>query len=145
MLLPTFKMKNILREFSLLALALFMLAGCEKDYLETLPSDKVASETVFQTTNGGYVALNGIYRSMWISMASGADNFGQKAIDIVMDVMGNDVVIHGTNDLWFNNDQRYVAPVSGPRASLTWQYYYRTINNANNIISRIDATGPAGP
>ena len=143
MLLPTFKMKNILREFSLLALALLLLAGCEKDYLETLPSDKVASETVFQTTNGGYVALNGIYRSMWISMAGGADNFGQKAIDIVMDVMGNDVVIHGTNYLWFNNDQRYVAPVSGPRASLTWQYYYRTINNANNIISRIDAA--AGP
>jgi hypothetical protein len=136
-------MKNILKKLSSLALGLFMLPGCEKDYLETLPSDKVAIETVFQTTDGGYVALNGIYRYMWTTIGTGADAFGQKAIDIAMDVMGNDVVINGTAYGWFNNDQRYIAPVSGPRSTITWQYYYRTINNANNILSRIDAVAGA--
>jgi hypothetical protein len=138
----TLAMKNITKKFGLLAVSLCLLSGCEKDYLETLPSDKVSGETVFQTTDGGYVALNGIYRSMWTTIGTGSDAFGQKAIDIAMDVMGNDVVINGTTYGWYNNDQRYVAPVSGPRSATTWQFYYRTINNANNIISRID--GAAG-
>jgi hypothetical protein len=136
-------MKNILKKLSPLALALLLLSGCEKDYLDTVPTDQVSAETAFASTNGAYAVLNGTYRSMWTSLGTGHDAFGQKAIDLAMDVMGNDMVIHGTAYGWYNPDQRYTAgtnPANGQRSALTWQYYYRTINNANLLINNVDGT-----
>lgn len=132
-------MKSILKKISPLALAVFMLTSCEKEYLDTLPTSDVASETVFQTTDGALVALNGVYRSMWTSSNHG--NWGQKSYDLTMDLMGNDMVIHSRGYGWFTTEYALTAQASATttsRSGYAWQYYYRTINNANRIIANLE-------
>jgi starch-binding outer membrane protein, SusD/RagB family len=119
--------------------------GCKKSYLDTAPSNAVTPEVIFNTTDGAYVALDGTYRSMYTSLTNHG-NFGQKSYDIVNDLMGNDMVVHSAGYGWFNTDYRYTAQASAvndSRSERLWWYYYRTINNANNILAKIDAaSGP---
>lgn len=139
-------MKRIFITICSVAMVLTILSSCKKEYLETAPTGSVPSTGVFTSTEGAYVALNGTYRYMWNSL-SNHGNFGQKAADLTMDLMGNDMAIHGTSYGWFNAENRFTAhlsPAAGTRSSLTWEYYYRVINNANIIIKNIDgASGSA--
>jgi len=59
-----------------------------------------------------------------------------------MDLMGNDMVINKQGYNWFNGDYRYTAGASttdAGRSYTTWLYYYQVVNNANSIITNIDA------
>lgn len=138
-------MKNIFKKAIPLALAVTVLTGCEKEYLDTSPASQVPNEQVFATTEGATVALNGIYRSMWTSWDSRHDTFGQKAVDVAMDMMGTDVITPERGYGWFVNEYNHSAITTATqtsRSGWTWRYYYRVINNANLIIANIDnATG----
>lgn len=138
-------MKNIFKKALPLALAVLTLSGCDKDYLETSPYSSVPNDQVFSTTEGATVALNGIYRSMWTSWDGSHSSFGQKSIDIAMDLMGQDIMTPQRGYGWFVSDYNHSAHTTTTRTSRsgnTWRYYYRVINNANLIIANIDnATG----
>lgn len=140
-------MNNIYKKLGTLAFAAFMLTSCEKEYLDTMPSDQVAAETVFSTTEGARVALDGIYRRMWSYNGSHSD-FGQKSYELTMDLMGNDMVVHSIGYRHFNSEYQYAAIASeanGSRSERAWTYYYTIINNANRIIVNIDdAAGSQG-
>jgi starch-binding outer membrane protein, SusD/RagB family len=134
-------MKNIFKKALPLALAVLTLSGCEKEYLETTPYSSVPNEQVFATTAGATVALNGIYRSMWVSMDGSHGFFGQKSIDLAMDMMGEDVVTPVRGYGWFVNEYNHSAHTTATQTSRsgnTWRYYYRVIYNANQIIANID-------
>lgn len=131
-------MKKIFIKIAPFAFALIMLASCKKEHLETAPTGQVPTELVFNTTDGAYVALNGTYRYMWNSLGGSHGHFGQKSHDLTMDLMGNDMAIQGTSYGWFNAENRFTAqtsPAAGSRSAFAWEYYYRTINNANIIIA----------
>ena len=133
-------MKNIVKKLAPLALAVLVLTGCEKEYLETTPAAQVPNEMVFGTTEGATVALNGIYRSMWTSMDNHG-NYGQKSYDLTMDMMGNDIITPVRGYGWFVNEYNHSAIATATRTSrsgIAWRYYYRTINNANLIIANVD-------
>lgn len=134
-------MKNIFKKALPLALAVLSLTSCEKEYLETTPYSAVPNEQTFATTAGATVALNGIYRSMWVSMDGSHAFFGQKGVDLAMDMMGEDVVTPVRGYGWFVSEYNHSAHTTATRTSRsgnTWRYYYRTINNANLIIANID-------
>ncbi|MBD1398000.1 RagB/SusD family nutrient uptake outer membrane protein [Pontibacter sp. JH31] len=137
-------MKNIVKKLAPLALAVLVLTGCDKEYLDTAPSSSVPNEMVFGTTEGATVALNGIYRSLWTSMDNHG-NYGQKSYDLTMDMMGNDVITPVRGYGWFvaeYNHSAYATATTTSRSGVAWRYYYRTINNANLIIANVDnATG----
>lgn len=138
-------MKKISKNISLVLIGIATLSSCKKDYLETTPTQSIAQETVFETTGGALVALNGTYRSMYTSLTNHG-NFGQKSYEIVSDLMGNDMVVHAQGYGWFNTDYQYTAiasAVKNSRSERTWYYYYRTINNCNLILKNID--GASGP
>ncbi|WP_026236161.1 RagB/SusD family nutrient uptake outer membrane protein [Pontibacter roseus] len=133
-------MKNIFRKLSPLALALMMLTSCEKEYLDTKPTDQVSIDTVFETVDGAWVALDGTYRSMYTSLTNHG-NFGQKSYDLMSDLMGNDMVVHSAGYGWFNPEYQYTAIQSvnnDQRPHRTWFYYYRLINNANRILDGLE-------
>lgn len=139
-------MKKIINKFGVaLFAAVLVTSACKKDYLETSPTDDVSGDVVFETTQGGYVALNGTIRTMYTSLTNHA-NFGQKSYDLTSDLMGEDMVVHKAGYGWFNNEYNYTEfarATGGSRSDRTWFYYYRLINNANLIIQKIDgATGP---
>lgn len=136
-------MKNMFKKVAPLALAALMLVGCEKEYLETTPNSDVPNELVFSTTDGALVGLNGIYRFMWAS--ENHDAFGQKALDIAMDYMGNDMFTPVRGYGWFVADYNLssiTTATATSRSGYAWRHYYRIIFNANNLIANIDnATG----
>src|SRR5688572_25114323 len=119
-------MKKTYIKISPFLLALVMLGGCKKELLETAPTGQVPTEQVFQNTEGAFVALNGTYRYMWNSLGGSHGHFGQKAADLTMDLMGNDMAIQGTSYGWFNAENRLTAqlnPAAGQRSAFTWEYY----------------------
>jgi hypothetical protein len=134
-------MKRNIKYF-LPALALLLIVSCKKDYLETNPSDSAPTQLVFETTDGAYVALNGLIRLQYEAFGGGHDGFAQKAADLTSDLMGNDMTFQSQGYGWFTPEYRYTANAStakDDRSDMTWSYYYGLINAANNIIANVDA------
>lgn len=138
-------MKNITKYIAPVFLSALVLGACKKSYLETAPSNQVTVDVIFKTTEGAQTALDGLYRLTYtfgIEDNGNHDLFGQKSFDLIMDLMGNDMVINKQGYNWFNGDYRYTAGASttdAGRSYTTWLYYYQVVNNANSIISNIDA------
>jgi starch-binding outer membrane protein, SusD/RagB family len=145
---------NKILKLSIWAMVPVLMVSCRKDYLETNPSNDIANTLIFANTTNAKTALEGMYRITYswapaVGYASGTlhSDFGQKAYDIVNDLMGNDMVVHSQGYGWFNRDYQYTELLQitdGRRPFTIWTYYYTIINNANNIIVNIDkADGPA--
>lgn len=121
---------------------LMFSSSCKKDYLNTNPTNQIASEDMFKTTTAARTALNGIH-SLMISrtLQTNHAEFGTKMADLCEDMMGNDMVGTGSGYDWFDYHYKYVMQESatywGPYHF--WNFFYRIINNANNIIDNIDA------
>lgn len=127
-----------------------VLSSCDKEFLETSPTDSFSSDVMFESTQGGYLALNGVYRFLYsFAVAEGGtghDNFGVKSFHMTMDLLGNDMVVHSQGYGWFvghynyNNHRNELATL--PLRS--WHLHYQIVNNANIMIASIDgAEGPA--
>ncbi|QNL50838.1 RagB/SusD family nutrient uptake outer membrane protein [Olivibacter sp. SDN3] len=134
-------MKRTIKKLYPFAIAIALTAtACKKEYLETSPTSSIDANEVFTTTDGAMVALNGTIRSMYSSLTNHG-NFGQKSYDLVLDLMGEDMVVHKQGYGWLNTDYNYSAPSNAnpdQRPDRTWFYYYRIISNANRIIDGLD-------
>lgn len=132
-------MKRIL----IIAASIVVLAGCKKDYLDTKPSDAVSQEQLFSDYNSAVAALNGLYKSQFTSGASGDhDDFGQKATDLMYDLMGNDMIVHSQGYGWFNADYQLTAWLSAANFSQSdksWSRYYSIVKQSNILIANVDA------
>lgn len=135
-------------KYGLLAITLagITLQSCKKEYLDTAPSDSVTNQIIFESTENGYIALNGIHTLMLTADLAGTTHrdFGMKNADLSADLMGNDMVsISAGGYDWFIAYYNYDAPAEvSNEAYNMWLFHYRIINNANAIINGIDeATG----
>lgn len=114
--------------------------ACEKDFLETAPTDQVPSEVATETTDNAMAALNGIHRALYIRYGSqgrgGAGHFNMH-----MSEMGED---HVFNFSTWTTAHRWIL-TNSPTNSYNrahWAMFYEWIANANVIINGIDeATG----
>ncbi|MEJ7736000.1 MAG: RagB/SusD family nutrient uptake outer membrane protein [Chitinophagaceae bacterium] len=139
-------MKNIKYTYYLAAIFL-LITSCKKDYLETLPTDAVNSESVFTSTANAMAALNGIHKALYNQYLSNQDQGGQGSIMIYMDMLGDDLVMTAQGTGWFNATYRWEAHRNASANTqptyFAYYFYYRIIINANNIINNIDkAEGP---
>ncbi len=130
----------------LLYLSLVTLAigvtSCEKDFLETAPTDRVDAPTLFETTDGAQVAMDGIYRMLYTSgWATGNthQNFGIMSTKLYTSLMGEDLLQDAQGNGWFYFDYRYdVRPrftATTWRPYATWNFYYTLVSNANYILA----------
>ncbi|WPR77887.1 RagB/SusD family nutrient uptake outer membrane protein [Algoriphagus sp. NG3] len=135
-------MKKIFK--SIFVVALLMNFSCAEDYLDTVPTDAVSSESVFTTTTNAMIALNGIHRSLLLRYDS-QGQAGEGAVMIMREVMSEDVVMTTTGNGWYVSTTRWLnhnVQTSGD-VRFVWRFYYKVIGNANMIIANIDgATGP---
>jgi hypothetical protein len=136
-------------ESSLFVILIFSYS-CNKNYLDTKPSNAIRPEQAYESV----AAINSSIRATFLStfdyspVAGGGamhDAFGQKAIDLANDLMGNDMIVHSQGYGWFNSDYNYTGwqrptPVS-QRSDITWTYYYRVIKEANLLINNISESG----
>ena len=133
-------MKKIL--FALMAFAALTFTACDKELLNTNPTDAVSGDTVFGDTDGGLMALNGTIRFFWQWGQTTTGNyhqcFGPQSYNLMADLMGEDMVMAAQGNGWFWYD--YLYDVKDMFNSTTWRpydawnYYYTLISNVNYII-----------
>lgn len=125
-----------------LALAAGLLAtSCEKDYLDTAPTGSVDANAAYATTKNAAAAVNGIYRAMILRYLGSQGHFGHPAMMIILDVMGEDVIIPNVSNTWHLPETRWQAHRNDQSAGdqLPYELYYRLIGNANVAMASIDA------
>ncbi len=120
----------------ILILFVGLFASCEKEFLETAPTNQISDADVFNTAAGAQTVLDGVLRELRAYQGS-HDVFGVKAIDLAWDLMGEDIVCPRSH--WFVYDYQVDnrgATYRRPRT--TWALFYRVINNVNNILINAD-------
>lgn len=112
------------------------LASCSKDYLETSPTNQVSDADVFKTAAGAQTVLDGVSRRLR-TFTEAHDVFGQKALDLSWDLMGEDIVCRRNH--WFIYDYQVDnSQAAYRRTRTTWELYYVVINNVNNILANAE-------
>ncbi|MFP4023711.1 MAG: RagB/SusD family nutrient uptake outer membrane protein [Thiohalospira sp.] len=119
------------------------MTSCEKDFLETTPTTEISDQDVFKTTDGAQTVLNGLYRWLREYNSGGTDrheDMGQKSVDITLDVLdGRDVIINAPGWYYFDHDLAFdFTQANYTKTEGLWEFYYKIINNCNNIIVNID-------
>ena len=139
-------MKKIFAIISVLAL--FTLAGCKNDFLETAPTDRVSGPTIFSDSENAMASVNGLIRLLYVGgwgSSWGAENGGLPAYILVQDIKGEDHVMDGSGSGWFFYDYAYDtfgdwSSNAGHQYQM-WNFFYTLISNANYIIANEEMEG----
>jgi len=122
---------------AVLGFSAFTLGSCKKSFLETKPTDQVATSEVFKTVEGAEAALQGIHRTVY--EVADHDAFGFPSIALMWDLMGEDMSLSGGGSGWFVGAYRLTdARTPDGTGSYMWGFFYRIINNANYILANVD-------
>ena len=139
-------MKHI-NKILLPAFLIISMVSCKKSELDTAPSNGVLPGQILATTGSITSVLDGAYKGLFAFGANGNgghDNFGQKAVDIVEDLAGIDMVVNSAGYGWFNRDYQYtewtLIDGTNRHTDMYWFLYYNLIKQANQILEQIDAT-----
>lgn len=120
-------------------LTLLVVGSCSDNYLETVPTNQIPDLSVFQSVEGAQTVIDGVLRDMRShhGAANMHDQFGVKAVDLAVDLMGEDIAVEKFH--WFGADYRFENRLqSDPRPIYVWSLFYRIINNVNGVINHID-------
>lgn len=130
-------MKKIIILLIVFASVNVLFTACEKDFLDTYPTDQVSSSTAVLTTGNAMSALNGIHRALYIRYNSTQDLGGVGFWNLSLDEMGED---HVYNRATWTNQYRWLIASSPTNSynSANWTMFYRLIANANVLINGID-------
>ena len=122
--------------------ALMMMGGCA-DMMDTNPTVEVDKSVILKDAAAMEVAMNGLYATMYNRIdfvtANAHQCFGNPAVVLAAEMMGEDMIHTAQGPGWFWNDytygvrQRYTSKIQ--RCYFVWKYFYEIINNANYIIS----------
>lgn len=132
-------MKNIFITIFIISLSIFSFS-CQDNYLDTIPTESVDATSAYATTKNAATAVNGIYRAMVLRYLDSQGHFGHPAMMIILDHMGEDMVIGTTAASWHVGETRWTAHRSDLNAMTRFPYqlYYRIIGNSNICITNID-------
>lgn len=118
------------------------LVSCSKA-LDTSPSTDVDKGKILADADAIEVAMNGVYSTMYNRIdfvtANAHQCFGNLAVTLAADLMGEDMVQTAEGAGWFWRDynyetrQRYTSKIQ--RCYFTWTYFYQIICNVNYILS----------
>ncbi|MDI9861873.1 RagB/SusD family nutrient uptake outer membrane protein [Flectobacillus roseus] len=133
-------MKNILKKGVLGLMTALSLSACESDYLETAPTDQVATVDAFKTTKNAWAALNGIHRLMYSQIFSVQAQGGQSGNMLYTDILGEDLVFPNVSNTWLRSEYQWISHRTANSSICYYNYtfYYMLISNANMIIANID-------
>jgi hypothetical protein len=139
-------------KYLFLAGAVMLMASCKKNFLDQRPDGVILESQLREALDAapqlGPVIFNGqmsgIYAYMYsyntAQRAAGRhDDFGQKSIDLSTDLMTDDMVqsVHH----WFGFDYLVDNRAANfARTFTNWNFYYKIIFNANQMIGTIPET-----
>ena len=137
-------MKKVFKNILVGSAFLASLSACKKDYLTTTPTDAMATETVFSTTQYAKLAVNGLAKMMTDQHLGTQGLNGEGTIKMWYgNYGGNHFAFNITGNPALLANHGYNENVSNVFNYYPWYYYYKMVGNANAIINRVDgATGP---
>lgn len=126
------------------ALALAVLSGCSKEFLETEPGQYISDAQLKKLSefnpNIQQSNLLGTYSIMTMVESGGLPgnqtDFGQKGLDIYADMLIGDICKPVDGFGWYGSVLEYKATVDNRNLAnyMPWRYYYRVIFSSNAII-----------
>lgn len=130
--------------FILTSISLLIFSGCQEDYLERVPTASVSESDIFSTVNGAYTVLHGIHRSTF-QYYGAHDKFGQKSVDLAVDLLGEDFFQSERGYGWFVSWYQYIdhRNINSANLEYVWEYYYDIVDNANAILANVDKASDA--
>ena len=97
--------------YVLMAAVAILATSCNKELLNTNPTDRVSGDTVFKDTEGGLMALNGTIRALWqwgwTTTGNTHQCVGPQGYNLMADLMGEDMVQAAAGNGWFWYDYNY--------------------------------------
>lgn len=120
-------------------IAAWSLTSCANE-LETAPTDQANGAEVFKTAESAETVINGAWAKLNDDGPTYA-NIGYSTVLRTSDAMGSDVAVL-TNKYGFPSAYAFTEMVNSTasRPQFIWSTLYSTINNMNNVITRIDQT-----
>lgn len=140
-----------MRKMTKYILAVLLCCSCSS-LMETSPTTDVDKSRILENVEGMQVAMNGVYATMYNRLdfvtANAHQCFGNMAVNLAADLMGEDMVQIAQGAGWFwkdyNYDQRSRYTSKIWRCYFTWTYFYQIICNVNYVIGAADTvTGDA--
>lgn len=117
--------------------------SCSQDAFEVSPTDRTDGTTIFKDVNSATVAMDGVYRMLFMSgwtTSNTHQNFGILSTKMYTSLMGEDFLQDQMGNGWFYFDYRYDVRSRYTNTSwrpyATWNFYYTLINNVNYIIAQ---------
>jgi len=145
-------MKKIFFILSILGLSL-VHTSCSKDFLDTTPSADLSGTVLLSTFDGLLAALNGVHRTMaglstnnqtasdmWPGMDGSQGYGGLYSHGIVIDHMGDDLVIRHQANSWHHNamDWSQHRSESNNNTLRTYSFFFSIIGQMNMILANVD-------
>jgi zona occludens toxin (predicted ATPase) len=94
----------------LLAFVFSMISfSCETDYLDASPTASIDAGAAYSTTKNASAAINGIYRSFVVRYLGSQGHSGHPAMMIILDHLGEDMVLGTTAASWHVGETRWTA------------------------------------
>jgi starch-binding outer membrane protein, SusD/RagB family len=122
-------MKNLI-----ILLISFIVMSCSKDFIELPPESTVSVDDVYKTdkdfqdaVTGCYNAFHSIYQNFWV--------FGDLRSDDSKQEIFSNIALLTVDNFTLSNDAGLVRDA--------WRNYYRAINRANAVLSKIESTDPS--
>lgn len=134
-------MKSFLKILIIILVSYPIFASCS-DKMEYTPTSEIGKNTVLKDVESAQIALNGIYSTMYrrldFVVANAHHCFGNTALTLCADLLGEDMVHTASGAGWFWKDYTYqerkMFASKIHRCYFVWKYYYQIINNANYIL-----------
>lgn len=122
-----------------LSLLLLVFGSCQEEYLERVPTASVAESDIYSTVNGANTVLQGVHRSTY-QYYGAHDKFGQKAVDMAVDLLGEDFFQSERGYGWFVSWYQYIdhRNINSTNLEYVWEYYYDIVDNVNAILANVD-------
>ena len=138
-------MKIMIRKINIivLALSIIILAGCEKEYLDTKPTDAISEADALSTPENMMLVLNGLHRMMYAQNPlpdASWSRTGQSHFLASLDFIGGNIIHSAPGNGWMRADAQWLMHTD---ASYTtnrnfWYQRYHFINSVNSIINGVE-------
>ena len=120
--------------------ASFSLMSCEKDYLETVPTDAISDVTVNSSLENLYLAVNGIQRKLVSQDGSSQGQGGEPGFGYSRDFQSDDIYFDVVANSWHRDLVRWTAQgnATSTYIRVPWKVYYMRVLNANLILKGLE-------
>jgi tetratricopeptide (TPR) repeat protein len=123
-----------------------VFSSCSDDFLNEEPSGYLTTDQLADMAAKDPLSVlgplaAGLHNTTFAFGTGGTDShsdFGQKSIDINLDLMSGDMAMISATYGWFDAVYNYQGQIrTSTEAYKPWRYYYRLINNANEVLDLI--------